>query len=34
MFHGARSDNDVLMLFITNKPFDIHFPAEAGMPLS
>lgn len=34
MFHGARSDNDVLMLFITNKPFDIHFTAEAGMPLS
>ncbi len=30
MFHGATEDNDVTMLFITNKPFDIHFqqPAE------
>ena len=33
MFHGARSDNDVLMLFISNKPFDIHFTAEEGMPV-
>lgn len=32
MLHGARSDNDALMLFITNKPFDIHFTAEEGLP--
>ncbi|WP_312307963.1 cupin domain-containing protein [Acinetobacter variabilis] len=32
MFHGARSDNDALVLFITNKTFDIHFIAEEGHP--
>ncbi|MDC4876266.1 DUF4437 domain-containing protein [Acinetobacter baumannii] len=32
MFHGAREDNDVLMLFITNKNFDIHFIEEEGKP--
>ncbi|WP_076860208.1 cupin domain-containing protein [Bradyrhizobium mercantei] len=25
MFHGAQVDNDVTFLFITNKPFDIHY---------
>lgn len=25
MFHGATEENDVIFLFITNKPFDIHF---------
>lgn len=32
MFHGARADNDVIVLFITNKAFDIHFTAEEGLP--
>ena len=26
MFHGATEDNAVTALFITNKPFDIHYP--------
>ena len=30
MFHGAQSDNDVTFLFITNKPFDIHFTHIEG----
>jgi hypothetical protein len=30
MFHGAQSDNDVTFLFITNKPFDIHFTHIKG----
>ncbi|MBN3786396.1 DUF4437 domain-containing protein [Burkholderia sp. Ac-20353] len=25
MSHGAQADNDVTFLFITNKPFDIHY---------
>jgi anti-sigma factor ChrR (cupin superfamily) len=25
MFHGATDTNDVTFLFVTNKPFDIHF---------
>lgn len=25
MHHGATPENDVTLLFITNKPFDIHF---------
>ncbi|MDT7709919.1 MAG: hypothetical protein QOG20_5526, partial [Pseudonocardiales bacterium] len=25
MEHGATADNDVTVLFITNKPLDIHF---------
>jgi quercetin dioxygenase-like cupin family protein len=25
MEHGATAENDVTVLFITNKPFDIHF---------
>ncbi|PHS73540.1 MAG: DUF4437 domain-containing protein [Cycloclasticus sp.] len=25
MFHGATQEVDVTFLFITNKPFDIHF---------
>jgi len=25
MEHGAKADEDVVMLFITNKKFDIHF---------
>jgi len=25
MFHGATDDNEVSFLFITNKPFDIHY---------
>jgi quercetin dioxygenase-like cupin family protein len=30
MSHGAQSDNDVTFLFITNKPFDIHFTHIEG----
>lgn len=30
MFHGAQGDNDVTFLFITNKPFDIHFTHIEG----
>ncbi|MDA1316008.1 MAG: cupin domain-containing protein [Acidobacteria bacterium] len=29
MEHGATADKDVTVLFITNKPFDIHY-VEAG----
>ena len=29
MYHGATDDNDVTLLFITNKAFDIHFE-QAG----
>lgn len=28
MWHGATQDNNVTMLFITNKPFDIHYNSE------
>jgi anti-sigma factor ChrR (cupin superfamily) len=28
MEHGATQDNDVTCLFITNKPFDIHYKFE------
>ena len=28
MEHGATAETDVVMLFITNKKFDIHFLAE------
>ena len=28
MEHGATQDNDVTLLFITNKPFDIHYSFE------
>jgi hypothetical protein len=28
MEHGATQDNDVTMLFITNKPFDIIYTFE------
>jgi quercetin dioxygenase-like cupin family protein len=28
MEHGATEDNDVNVLFITNKPFDIHYAFE------
>jgi quercetin dioxygenase-like cupin family protein len=28
MEHGATQDNDVTLLFITNKPFDIHYAFE------
>ena len=30
MFHGATQENDVTFLFITNKPFDIHFEQTEG----
>ena len=30
MFHGAQSENDVTFLFVTNKPFDIHFTHIEG----
>ncbi|MBR0800331.1 DUF4437 domain-containing protein [Bradyrhizobium jicamae] len=30
MFHGAQIDNDVTFLFITNKPFDIHYTHLTG----
>lgn len=30
MQHGATQDNDVVVLFITNKPLDIHYlPSES-----
>ncbi|MFM2407250.1 MAG: hypothetical protein RL223_5130 [Pseudomonadota bacterium] len=32
MHHGAREDNDVIFLFITNKAFDIHFTHLEGLP--
>jgi quercetin dioxygenase-like cupin family protein len=32
MFHGAQADNDVTFLFITNKPFDIHYTRLEGDP--
>ena len=25
MEHGAKAEGDVIALFITNKPFDIHY---------
>jgi quercetin dioxygenase-like cupin family protein len=28
MEHGATEDGDMTMLFITNKPFDMHYAAE------
>jgi hypothetical protein len=28
MEHGATEDRDVTTLFITNKPFDIHYAFE------
>jgi hypothetical protein len=28
MEHGAPADNDVTILFITNKPFDIRYAFE------
>jgi hypothetical protein len=28
MYHGATEEEDCVILFITNKPFDIHFPFE------
>jgi hypothetical protein len=28
MEHGATPENDVTILFITNKPFDIHYAFE------
>ncbi|PMS38428.1 uncharacterized protein DUF4437 [Trinickia symbiotica] len=30
MSHGAQGDNDVTFLFITNKPFDIHYTHVEG----
>lgn len=30
MSHGAQADNDVTFLFITNKPFDIHYTHLEG----
>jgi quercetin dioxygenase-like cupin family protein len=32
MPHGATPDNDVSVLFITNKPFDIHFVGDGSDP--
>jgi hypothetical protein len=32
MEHGATADNDVTMLFITNKPFDIRYAFEDEPP--
>jgi hypothetical protein len=28
MQHGASADRDCTFLFITNKPFDIHYPDQ------
>jgi quercetin dioxygenase-like cupin family protein len=30
MQHGATADRDVVVLFITNKPFDIHYQDRPG----
>jgi quercetin dioxygenase-like cupin family protein len=32
MQHGATQDQDVTFLFITNKPFDIHFVGDESDP--
>ena len=32
MEHGATQDNDVTVLFITNKPLDIHYVPAADTP--
>ena len=32
MEHGATQDNDVTLLFITNKPFGIRYDFEDGDP--
>lgn len=32
MEHGATQDNDVTFLFITNKPFDIAYDGDEGVP--
>jgi quercetin dioxygenase-like cupin family protein len=32
MQHGATQDQDVTFLFITNKPFDIHFVGDGSDP--
>ena len=31
MEHGATADGDVVVLFITNKPFEIHYQQEAAV---
>ena len=33
MEHGATAEQDVTVLFITNKPFEIHYVDEAGKRL-
>jgi quercetin dioxygenase-like cupin family protein len=30
MEHGATADGDVIVLFITNKPFEIHYVQDTG----
>ena len=30
MEHGATAEQDVVVLFITNKPFEIHYKGRAG----
>ena len=30
--HGATQDDDVTVLFITNKPLDIHYVSGDGPP--
>ena len=32
MEHGATQDNDVTLLYITNKPFDIRYAFEDEEP--
>jgi quercetin dioxygenase-like cupin family protein len=32
MYHGATDDADCVLLFVTNKPFDIHFMFEDEEP--
>jgi hypothetical protein len=32
MEHGATQDEDCTFLFITNKPFDIHFVGDENDP--
>jgi hypothetical protein len=32
MEHGATAKSDVVALFITNKPFDIHYEAKVSRP--
>lgn len=32
MFHGAQGSNDVTFLFITDKPFNVHYTHVEDAP--